>query len=508
MSEYRLSDLLDTSTVQKLADSNFKATGLPMSIIDKTDGSFLVKAGWGGICTNFHRANPRSSEQCLISDSVVNDHLDEASHHYICKNGLRHFAMPIIVDGRHLGSLFLSQFWYDSDVIDQDYFINQASKYGFDVDIYLDALKRMPFFCRETVDYIVAYDESLARFIADLAQHSLRFIEAQKSLIESEDKYRTLVENVPIGIYRINPAGQGSFIKVNPAMVEIFGFDSSDEFMQVAVSDLYQSLDSRKSYMKKMQADGFVKDLELALKKKDGTPIWCSLTATAQFDEQRVIRLMDCVIEDITEGKNAQEELQIAHAELEMRVRERTAELMVEVAERRRFEEKFRELSETDHLTMIYNRRKLNDVMTIEIEKARRYARPLSLIMMDLDHFKRVNDTYGHSVGDSVLKATAHIVSGMLRIVDVFARFGGEEFIVLCPETDIDGAAALANKIRIAMEEFSHPVAGTVTVSAGVAEYNQNNTGMALIEKADLALYTAKKAGRNRVAIASAQAEE
>jgi len=90
----------------------------------------------------------------------------------------------------------------------------------------------------------------------------------------------------------------------------------------------------------------------------------------------------------------------------------------------------------------------------------------------------------------------------MLRKADVFARYGGEEFIILCPETGIDGAVALAEKIRNAIEKFSHPAAGTVTISTGIAERLDEDNGAALIEKADGALYTAKKRGRNRVEIA------
>ncbi|MBC8018957.1 MAG: PocR ligand-binding domain-containing protein, partial [Verrucomicrobia bacterium] len=104
MSEYRLSDLLDMSIIQKLADSNFSASGLPMTITDPRDGTFLVKAGWPGICTYFHRVNPLSLEQCRISDKVINDHLDEGAYQYRCNNGLWHIAMPIIVAGRHLAT--------------------------------------------------------------------------------------------------------------------------------------------------------------------------------------------------------------------------------------------------------------------------------------------------------------------------------------------------------------------------------------------------------------------
>ena len=162
-------------------------------------------------------------------------------------------------------------------------------------------------------------------------------------------------------------------------------------------------------------------------------------------------------------------------------------------------EENLRELSEKDPLTMIYNRRKLFDMLEVEVEKANRYCRPLSLLLLDLDYFKDVNDKYGHNIGDIVLKTTTQIVADVIRKVDIFARFGGEEFVIICPETDIDGAVLLAEKIRTAVEQHSYPMVGNITISAGVSELVDTDSVNTLIKKADDVLYAAKKRGRNRV---------
>ena len=119
---------------------------------------------------------------------------------------------------------------------------------------------------------------------------------------------------------------------------------------------------------------------------------------------------------------------------------------------------------------MIYNRRKLFNMLEVEVEKANRYCRPLSLLLIDLDYFKEVNDKYGHNIGDIVLKTTTQIVADAIRKVDIFARFGGEEFVIICPETDIDGAVSLAEKIRAAVQQHSYPMVGNITISAGVSE--------------------------------------
>jgi diguanylate cyclase (GGDEF)-like protein/PAS domain S-box-containing protein len=512
MDDYRLSELLNMTLLQKLAGSNFRASGLPMTIIDAVDLSVLVKAGYQEICAKFHRANPLSHARCRESDNHIKAHLGKVEAlQYKCKNGLWHIAMPIVVADRHLGTLFLTQFFFQEEVPDREYFARQAREFGYDTDSYLAAIDRLPVFSSEKVDYILAYDKALVRFIADLAEQSLRIIEAKQSLSKSEEKYHTLVDNLNIGIYR-NTAGQGRFLQVNPAMPKIFGHDSVEEFMEVEVTDLYQNPEDRISFIEEIKRNGFIKDKELAMRKKDGTPIWCSTTATAQYDEQGNIKWLDSVTEDITERKHAQEELQKANEELEMRVRERTADLaetnellLAEIGERTRAEEKLRELSEKDPLTMVYNRRKFFELLEIEVEKAKRYARPLSLIMLDLDQFKTVNDKYGHTNGDIILKTTTNIVGNLIRKVDIFARYGGEEFIILCPETGGDGAAALAEKIRASVETHAHPGVGRVTVSAGVAELSDKDSVATLIENADKALYAAKKGGRNRVELLNPQ---
>ena len=161
-----------------------------------------------------------------------------------------------------------------------------------------------------------------------------------------------------------------------------------------------------------------------------------------------------------------------------------------------------------DPLTNIFNKKYFLDQLTTETSFARRHTAPLALILFDLDHFKKVNDTYGHVIGDEVLKFVANIVSGMLRNEDVFARYGGEEFVILLRGTAVDAAAALAERIRQAIEaaEFVFETAQLrCTVSVGVANLQAQHEGdQDLVASADRALYTAKQDGRNRVETASA----
>lgn len=158
-------------------------------------------------------------------------------------------------------------------------------------------------------------------------------------------------------------------------------------------------------------------------------------------------------------------------------------------------------LSLKDDLTGLYNRRHFQKMLDLECKRALRYKRPLSLLMIDADHFKRLNDTCGHIVGDRTLKTLGILLTNNLREVDVIARYGGEEFVVLLPDTNLKGATFVGEKIRrlVTQIKIDAPVPG-LTVSIGVSSLPERATSLQeLIHFADIALYQAKQEGRNRV---------
>ncbi|DAB36985.1 MAG TPA: diguanylate cyclase [Sulfurospirillum cavolei] len=158
-------------------------------------------------------------------------------------------------------------------------------------------------------------------------------------------------------------------------------------------------------------------------------------------------------------------------------------------------------LSEIDKLTGIYNRRKLDEYMESELNRAKRYHQPLSFMILDIDHFKNINDTYGHPVGDSTLQTLAKILTDNLRKSDILGRYGGEEFLIICPETDNNQTALLAEKLRACVENTLFNDIKNMTISIGVAEFEGENTVKELFSRADKALYQAKHNGRNRVVV-------
>ena len=160
---------------------------------------------------------------------------------------------------------------------------------------------------------------------------------------------------------------------------------------------------------------------------------------------------------------------------------------------------KLKEISDKDRLTGIYNRRKLEEILSDVYYKAERYNKNFSLILFDLDHFKKVNDNYGHQIGDKVLKEISKILLNSIRKVDYFGRWGGEEFLIILPETNLQAAEKLAERLRINIEESSFSKVDNLTSSFGVASYSEEKGIEDIIQAADQALYRAKEKGRNRI---------
>lgn len=308
---------------------------------------------------------------------------------------------------------------------------------------------------------------------------------ARQALEDSEKQYRTLVENVNIGVYRNTGGTHGRFIQANPAIAKMFGYNSVEEFKKIAVSDLYQDPEDRRLFIEQVLQKGYVQDKELRLRKKDGTPIWCSCTAKAQYDDKGHIKWIDGVIEDITERKQTERKLQTLNTEL--------------LKSSRRFEQ----LALRDSHTGLYNHRYLAEAIEREFARVKRYNLSLSVVMLDLDYFKSINDVYGHQFGDLILKQFAYQLKRMVRRYDIVVRYGGEEFIIIFPGTDRQTATTLAKRILDAINLYNfgnekHTI--KIKVSLGVASYPEDKIakGVDLVDFADKVLNKVKEDGGNR----------
>jgi diguanylate cyclase (GGDEF)-like protein len=170
-----------------------------------------------------------------------------------------------------------------------------------------------------------------------------------------------------------------------------------------------------------------------------------------------------------------------------------------DISDRKIMEEKLQNMANTDQLTGAYNRHKFLECLDYEVSRVQRNNTSLSLVMLDIDHFKRINDTYGHTTGDSVLKELVRLIRDNLREVDILTRWGGEEFLILAPDTNKLAATTLAERLRQAVKEHDFPEAGSVTISLGVAQYSRKESVDELVSRVDEHMYLAKQSGRNRV---------
>lgn len=210
---------------------------------------------------------------------------------------------------------------------------------------------------------------------------------------------------------------------------------------------------------------------EYAFRRKDGS-IWWGIISGKAIDPAHLEKGILFIIVDITARKQAEDQLKQLNLLLEKQ-------------------------ATTDHLTGISNRRHITTLIGAEICRSNRYPEPFSVILLDIDYFKHINDTYGHDAGDHVLQSIATLLRQSCREVDTVARWGGEEFLVLCPETELMAAARLAELLRERIEQYSFSVTPRVTASFGVACHQKSQTLDVLLSAADTALYKAKEKRNN-----------
>jgi two-component system cell cycle response regulator len=248
--------------------------------------------------------------------------------------------------------------------------------------------------------------------------------------------------------------------------------------------------------------------LDRRLPDMDGVVLCQELKANPEFKSRYVIMLTgEDEQEDKVEGLDlgADDYITKPFQYPELLARIRAAKRIVDLQkELRETNKRLELLSITDGLTKLYNHRHFQDELARAFEESARYERPLSLAIIDLDFFKKVNDTYGHAIGDEVLKAVALMFQESIRSTDLAARYGGEEFAVMMPETDVDDAIKFAEKIRSLVEGTpidtqAASIAVTVSVGVSTVPHSRIHSAKELIVSADKALYRAKKGGRNQV---------
>jgi diguanylate cyclase (GGDEF)-like protein/PAS domain S-box-containing protein len=289
----------------------------------------------------------------------------------------------------------------------------------------------------------------------------------ERALQESEEKFRSLFENSRDAIYIATRDGR--FIDVNQAFIELFGY-TMVETSKLNAKIAYVTSEERERFKQAMKENDFIRDFEIKLKKKDGTVMDCLLTVAGKRDKDGKIYEYQGIVRDITERKKT--------------------------------EDMIKHMAFHDALTDLPNRALFNDRLAMAIAHAERFQERVAVMMLDLDKFKEVNDTHGHSVGDLLLQAVAGKLGKQTRKGDTIARMGGDEFMLIFTDLkQTDDVHAIAEKI---LEDFQNPViidnqVLPITISVGIAIYPDAGEDIdTLVKNADIAMYEAKKTGRNQ----------
>jgi len=319
----------------------------------------------------------------------------------------------------------------------------------------------------------------------------------ERRLIDSEKRFRETFEQAAVGIAHV--AVDGTFLRVNQRYCEIVGYPEA-ELRSIQFQDITHPEDLAADWERAqalLRGEIVTYSLEKRYIQKDQTDVWVNLTVSLARNEIAEPEYFIAVVEDIRGRKQAEAERDDLIRTLEEQVRRRTEEL--------------ERLSMTDALTGIANRRCFDKMLAAEWARAHRSQHPLSVLVIDVDYFKSLNDHRGHAYGDRSMVAIAYALRQLsVRSSDLVARYGGDEFIFLLPETDRAGAGRLARKLRSAIRALAisnpgAPRAGSLTVSQGTATLvpKPGRPAQDLIDQADRAMYTAKRCGRNRIVASS-----
>jgi diguanylate cyclase (GGDEF)-like protein len=259
--------------------------------------------------------------------------------------------------------------------------------------------------------------------------------------------------------------------------------------------NFYQDPRERQKLLEHLNQSGEREPFVLALRTEEGHKFWVQISARKVYYQGQQAVLT--IFQDITAQQKEIEILEQARSEAE------TAREMAEINARQLQQAltTLESLAITDDLTGALNRRRFIELMARELSLVVRYSRPAAVIMFDLDGFKEVNDTFGHQAGDDVLQKLSSMIRANLRTSDDLVRWGGDEFIILAPEINLEQCQLLAEKIRTLISATSFPVVGQMTSSLGVTLLVAGDTPDVVVRRADQALYQAKEGGGNQVVI-------
>ncbi|MCK9557206.1 MAG: diguanylate cyclase [Candidatus Cloacimonetes bacterium] len=305
-----------------------------------------------------------------------------------------------------------------------------------------------------------------------------------------EDLYLTIFDSAVVAIGLTDT--EGKYVMVNPAWCSMMGY-TAEEAKRLHVNDVTPPEDrqsSKANYDRLISGELPGIRLSRRYVKKDGTYFWADLHVSRVTDREGQAAGLVGIFVDIDPQKQAEADL-----------RDLNSKLSLSNQELQQAMEELRRLARHDSLTQLLNRRVLTEILDKEIQRSSRSKRGLAVAMADVDNFKKINDQYGHDVGDVALIELAKVLKEQIRTTDYVGRWGGEEFLFVFPETTCKGAMIVIERVREQVAKIRIPVPDgdfSFTVSIGLSYHMGIDTGETIVQEADQAMYAAKQAGKNR----------
>ncbi|KOA19741.1 response regulator PleD [Clostridium homopropionicum DSM 5847] len=383
---------------------------------------------------------------------------------------------------------------YYFDTKDREEIFYKVKEMGFikDKETLLKKANGEHFWCNiSAVSAKYKGEEVLLNCINDINEKKLM----QQSIAKSQELFNKLIMSLPDPVVITDLEGRITY--ANDAAPKVGGYEKSDEIVGKNIFSMIHKSDIEKAKGKFIDMLlGTQEPVEYTMVKKDGTSYRTEVNADILRNEKNEPYGMIFVGRDITKRKEVEDKLRKAKEEIEImnsELSERNSQLIKANLE-------LQDISKRDSLTNLYNHQYINERLEDEISKAKFFNHGLWVMMIDIDFFKRVNDTYGHQVGDWVIVTLCRIIDKCTREKDLLGRYGGEEFVVVLPDLNKEDALAISESIRKKVEDYIFDIETLrITVSIGLTEYINDDDSKAVIKRADMLLYEAKKNGRNRV---------
>ena len=474
-----IEELIDIKKLEDIFMKFSKLTGYTTGFIKQDTRDILISTGWTDICKTYHRGTQSSAYICQESNAELTKNLKET--HQIsmkeCQHGMVDGATPIIIDGEHLADIFSGQVLFNKPNIEN--FKLSAKEFDYDMDNYLKALNDVKIISKEKLHEILEFLSSIAKLIAEIGKDKKEYLALNASLehkvqerVKEKESLLALFNESDNVLFKWNNNTYRSVSFVSKSVSKLLGY-SKKEFENDIID--YAScifIDDLKTVLKNIELAStgnrnFFSHQPYRIKTKDGTIKWILDNTVIVRDENGNITHYLGYLSDITQLKDYQQRLEI--------------------------------LSQTDQLTKIKNRLHIDEILQKQYYRFLRNAEKCSVILIDIDFFKKVNDTYGHLSGDLVLIEFADILKKHIRNSDIVGRWGGEEFLIILPHTGIQKAKELANKLRELIINFTFTKIKTITASFGISELTNGIKIEQLLDNADQALYKSKKNGRDQI---------